>query len=555
MESYVDDMISKSLTTPDHIKDLKECFDNLGRYNMKLNPEKCAFGVPSGKFLGFLVSERGIEANPEKINAIIEMKIPQTQKDIQKLAECLTALRRFIPKLTERCLPFFELLKGARNKKLVDWTPECHTAFEEIKRHLMNPPVLSKAKPGEPLSLYITAGPKAVSSALVQEEGGTQSPVYYVSQVLKDAETRYPNLEKFTLALVHSNRKLRQYFQGREIRVVTDQQLRKIIHKPDASGRLVNWVIELSQFNIKFVPRTAIKAQALAEFVMECTFPERNLPSPQEITPEGTNSETDSWKLYVDGSSTAERSGAGLILISPEGFTIQHAITFAFKATNNQDEYEALIVGLKLEKSLGISKMTVYSDSQIVVKQTSGEYIVKDPTLAQYQTMVRNILETTPDITIFQINREENSKADELSKLMQNASDLVSSVYFEELKVPSTEQAEVLCIGSPDNWMTPYIAYLRDGALEEDQNKARYLKHKAARFFLEEGQLYRRTFSAPTLKYVDPEEANYCLREVHEGICGDHLAAKALAYKIIRQGYYWPTIHSDYVAYVKKCPQ
>ncbi|XP_074327573.1 uncharacterized protein LOC141665486 [Apium graveolens] len=246
----------------------------------------------------------------------------------------------------------------------------------------------------------------------------------------------------------------------------------------------------------------------------------------------------DSCKLYVDGSSTAERSGAGLILISPEGFTIQQAITFAFKAMNNQAEYEALVAGLKLEKSLGISKMTIHSDSQIVVKQTSGEYIAKDPTLAQYQAMVRNILEATPDITILQINREENSKADELSKLVQNTSDLVSSVYFEELKVPSIEQAEVLCIGSPGNWMTPYIAYLGDGTLPEDQNKARYLKYKAACFFLEEGQLYRRTFSTPTLKCVDPEEANYCLREVHEGICGDHLAAKALAYKIIRQGYY-----------------
>ncbi|XP_074374562.1 uncharacterized protein LOC141714969 [Apium graveolens] len=377
----------------------------------------------------------------------------------------------------------------------------------------MDPPVLSKAKPGEPLSLYIAAGPKAVSSVMVREEGGTQNPVYYVSQVLKDAETRYPNLEKFALALIHSSRKLRQYFQGREIRVVMDQQLRKVIHKPDASRRLVNWAIEVSQFNMKFVPRTAIKVQALAEFVMECTFLESTQPLPREMSPKRTNSGTDSWKLYVDGSSTAERFGAGLILISLEGFTIQQEITFTFKATNNQAEYEALIVGLKLAKSLGISRMTIHSDSQIVVKQTTGEYIAKDPTLAQYQAMVRSTLEATPDITILHINREENSKADELSKLVQNSSDLVSSVYFEELKVPSIERAEVL---SPDNWMTPYIAYLRDGTLPEDQNKARYLKHKAARFFLEEGQLYRRTFSAPTLKCVDPEEANYCLREVHQ---------------------------------------
>ncbi|XP_074339798.1 uncharacterized protein LOC141677672 [Apium graveolens] len=147
--------------------------------------------------------------------------------------------------------------------------------------------------------------------------------------------------------------------------------------------------------------------------------------------------------------------------------------------------------------------MIVHSDSQIVVKQTSGEYITKDPTLAQYQTMVQNILEATPDITILQINREENSKADELSKLVQNTSDLASSVYFEELKTPNTERAKVLCIGSADNWMTPYVAYLKDGTLLEDQNKVRYLKHKPARFFLEDDQLYRRTFSAPTLKCVE----------------------------------------------------
>ncbi|XP_074346459.1 uncharacterized protein LOC141685245 [Apium graveolens] len=136
---------------------------------------------------------------------------------------------------------------------------------------------------------------------------------------------------------------------------------------------------------------------------------------------------------------------------------------------------------------------------------------------------------------------------------MQNTLDLSSSVYFEELGAPNTHRAEVLCIGSTDNWMNPYIAYLKDGTLPEDQSKARYLKHEDAHFFLEDNQLYRRTFSAPTLKCVNPEEADYYLREVHEGICGDRLAAKSLSYKVIRQGYYWPTIHTDAVAYVKKC--
>ncbi|XP_074328066.1 uncharacterized protein LOC141665978 [Apium graveolens] len=236
----------------------------------------------------------------------------------------------------------------------------------------MNPPILSKAKPGEPLYLYIVAGERAVSSALIREESGSQSPVYYVSQVLKDVETRYPNLEKFALALVHSSRKLRQYFQGREIRVITNQPLRKIIHKPDASGRLVNWAIELSQFNINFFPRTTIKAQALAEFVMECTFPEVSETPKTQSGEEKETSNRNPWTFYVDGSATAERSGAGLILSSPGGFTIQQAITFAFKATNNQDEYEALLSRFTLAKSLGVRCLTIYSDSQIVVRKTNG---------------------------------------------------------------------------------------------------------------------------------------------------------------------------------------
>ncbi|XP_074342542.1 uncharacterized protein LOC141680136 [Apium graveolens] len=167
--------------------------------------------------------------------------------------------------------------------------------------------------------------------------------------------------------------------------------------------------------------------------------------------------------------------------------------------------------------------------------------------------MVQSHLETIPDTPILHINKEENSKVDDLSKLVQNTADTSSLVYFKDLGTPSTDRAKILCISSPDNWMTPYIAYLKDGTLPKYQNKAHYLKHEAARFFLEDNQLYRRTFSAPTLKCVNPDEADNCLREAHEGICGDHLAAKALAYKVIRKGYYWPTIHADTMAYMKKC--
>ncbi|XP_074336361.1 uncharacterized protein LOC141673512 [Apium graveolens] len=244
------------------------------------------------------------------------------------------------------------------------------------------------------------------------------------------------------------------------------------------------------------------------------------------------------WILKVDGSSTSERSGAGLILKSPEGFTVQTDISFGFPTTNNQAEYEALIAGLKLSRTLRVQDLKLYSDSQIVVKQTNGEYIEKDPTLAKYQALVQSYLASIPNHQVLQICREENQQVDILSKLVRNSSDLDCSVYFEELHKPSIESEEVLEIESNHNWMTPFINYLEKGYLPKDKGKDQRLKAKAAKFFLEEGILYRRTFSSPILKCFGPEEAKYCLAEVHEGICGDHKSAKVLAHKIIRQGYY-----------------
>ena len=153
--------------------------------------------------------------------------------------------------------------------------------------------------------------------------------------------------------------------------MVTDQPLRKIIHKPDAFGRLINWAVELSQLNLVFLPRTSIKAQALADFIVECNFPETTLnPTMDQGNPHRHTPNPDSWELYMDGSSTNERSEADLILCGPGGFTVQQAITFQFPAINNQAEYEPLLAGLRLALTPNLKKLWIYSDSQIVVKQT-----------------------------------------------------------------------------------------------------------------------------------------------------------------------------------------
>ena len=168
VQVYVDDMLVKSLSEDDHLSDLRETFDTLRTYNMKLNPSKCAFGVTAGKFLGFMVSQRGIEVNPEKIQAIIELEPPRTVKEVQSLNGKIATLNRFVSKATNKCLPFFRTLK-----KSFEWTDKCQVAFENLKAYLSSPSLLSPSKPGEELYLYLAISQAAVSAALVREENGS----------------------------------------------------------------------------------------------------------------------------------------------------------------------------------------------------------------------------------------------------------------------------------------------------------------------------------------------------------------------------------------------
>ena len=168
VQVYVDDMLVKSLHEVDHLDNLRETFDTLRSFNMKLNPNKCAFGVTTGKFLGFMVSQRGIEVNPEKVRAIMELEPPRTVKEVQSLNGNIAALNRFVSRVTNRCLPFFRTLR-----KSFKWTDECQMAFNDLKASLSSPSLLSPSMPGEELYLYLAVSQAAVSTTLVRKEDGS----------------------------------------------------------------------------------------------------------------------------------------------------------------------------------------------------------------------------------------------------------------------------------------------------------------------------------------------------------------------------------------------
>ena len=207
MEEYIDDMLVKSTTTELHITHLSDAFQILREYNMKLNPAKCAFGVSTGKFLGLIVNYRGIKANPDKIKAVLDMPPPSNIKEVQRLTERIAALSIFVSKASDKCQPFFQVLK-----KAFQWDTHCEEAFATLKTYLSSPPILVSPFEGELLTLYLAVSDLLTSVILVRDKDRVQHSVYYCSRALRRVEERYPRMEKLILALVTAARKLRPYF-------------------------------------------------------------------------------------------------------------------------------------------------------------------------------------------------------------------------------------------------------------------------------------------------------------------------------------------------------
>ena len=209
------------------------------------------------------------------------------------------------------------------------------------------------------------------------------------------------------LAVVFSARRLRHYFHSFTVVVMTNLPIQKVLQKPDVAGRMVRWVVELSEFDIQYEPRGFIKGQVYANFVAE-------------LSPGGDPQEVElgsQWMLSVDGSSNQQGSGAGIILEGPNGVLIEQALRFSFKASNNQAKYEALIARMLLAKEMGAQSLVAKSDSQLVTGQVTGEYQAKDPQMAAYLRYVEMLKGAFAMFELVHVPREQNARADLLAKL------------------------------------------------------------------------------------------------------------------------------------------
>ncbi|RVW43671.1 Transposon Ty3-I Gag-Pol polyprotein [Vitis vinifera] len=352
VEVYIDDIVVKSKTREQHILHLQEVFYLLRKYDMKLNPSKCAFGVSAGKFLGFMVSQRGIEVSPDQVKAVMETPPPRNKKELQRLTGKLVALGRFIARFTDELRPFFLAIRKAGTQ---GWTDNCQNALERIKHCLMHPPILSSPIPKEKLYMYccLRMGNQRRSIPLPFAKGA--ETCLLCQQSLADVETRF-NWANATM--------------GHRIERIWNRIPTQIIQKRPSNGRL--------------------RARIFT----------KTRPAPRI-------SEQEWWTLRVDGASRSSGSGVGLLLQSPTGEHLEQPSGWDSPRLTMKQNTRPSCPDWTSPCAIRL-QTPIYSDSQLVVRHVQKEYEAKDSRMARYLAKVRSTLQQFTEWTIEKIKRADN---------------------------------------------------------------------------------------------------------------------------------------------------
>jgi ribonuclease HI len=263
-----------------------------------------------------------------------------------------------------------------------------------------------------------------------QEEGhafGVQRPVYFISEVFSESKVRYPIIQKLLYAILITSRKLHHYFDVYNIPVVTDFPLVDILHNWDATGRISKWAVELGALTLNFKPRTAIKSQALVNFMVEW----------RENQVEAPANQPELWVMHFNGSLKLGGGGVGVLFISPKGEQLKYVFQILFEVSNNEAECEALLRGLCLAVSLGIKRLLVYGDFLLVVQQVNKEWDIDKETMDVYVAEVRKLENKFLGLEIHHVIRDNNVGADVLSKLGSDQVNVPPGVFIHELHHPS----------------------------------------------------------------------------------------------------------------------
>ncbi|RVW70517.1 Retrovirus-related Pol polyprotein from transposon 17.6 [Vitis vinifera] len=408
------------------------------------------------------------------------MPAPKTEKEIRGFLGRLQYISRFIARLTDICEPIFRFLR--KNQPIV-WNDDCQFAFEKIKEYLLSPPVLVPPTPGRPLLLYLSVLDMALGCMLAQiDDLGKERAIYYLSKRMLEYEMKYVMIERLCLALVWATRRLRHYMTEYSVHLISRlDPLRYLFDRPALTGRLMRWLVLLTEFDIQYVSQKSIKGSIVVDHLGSLPTSEDRLVDddfPDEEFVAMTS--LSGWCMYFDGAANQSGYGIGVLLVSPQGDHIPR-------------------------------QMEVFGDSNLVLRQIQGDWKTRDVKLRPYHAYLEFYLASSVDIPI--------------------------DVVIRPLLIESRSAPTYCClIGEIEDqddlpWYHDIHQFLRFGTyLEVATTKdRRALRHLATRFVICGDTLYRRSADGMLLLCLDRASADRVMREVHSGVCGPHMGGHMLA--------------------------
>ncbi|KAG5552094.1 hypothetical protein RHGRI_010249 [Rhododendron griersonianum] len=401
---------------------------------------------------------------------------------------------------------------------------------------------------GKPLILYLTSTTRSIGALLVQEVDGTERPVYYISRKVHGAEERYTAIERHCLALVFTAQKLRHYFLSFPIQIITKcDPARFLLSRPALTGRVARWLLALAEFDISCVTPKAIKCQALANLLAQ--FPSGQCEPLEDCLPGdgfealATSTDEQHWTLSFDGAAGSGSGGAGVVLQTEEGDRVHLAYKLDFPCSNNEAEYEALILSLIAAKERGVKHLRIAGDSKLVVLQTEGIYALKEPTLAPYRTTVQKLMKFFKGVSIIHKPRSENRFPDALATLGARTEFGEDRACIEIVKMFEPSAVEDFAEPTED-WRGSIKIQLVTGV-------GHLSTAELSSFIVLHGELYHRGPQGWLARCICAKEAEEVLDRIHIDNCADNEIA--LYRRIQRQGYYWPTMKKEADLITKNC--
>ncbi|XP_070667421.1 uncharacterized protein [Malus domestica] len=514
----------------------------LVKHELHIKPGCKAFRQPPRRFSTEV--QLGIK---DELVRLLKAGFIRTARYVEWLANIVLVLKKNANSAGK--MKAFSTFLKLKDSDTFAWTTEHQAAFTQIKVSLTTPPVLVPPRRGKPLKLYISAAEESIGCLLAQDnDAGREQAIFYLSRNLNPPEINYSTVEKLCLAVFFAASKLRHYMLPSVTQVIAQTDvIRYMLTRPIVKGRIGKWTMALSEFSLQYVPQKAVKGQALADFLAHHPSPYGFGDTDVEIGMVDTRDNY--WTMYFDGSSTSSAAGVGVVIQSPHHNRWYFSLKLDFDCTNNQAEYEALIIGLGLLHDLRATCALVLGDSELVINQLNGSFRCMSCTLAPYNMVASYLAESFAGITFKHISRCHNTDADELAQIASGAQPLGGKLGREipvlqqlypalvnqqilrrddvirtrVMSLPSLldrQDSVEICTTDviPDDWRAPIMQYL-DGPSGKHSRRTRV---HATNYVTYQNELYRKGEDGLLLLCLGPQESARAITEVHEGVCRAH---------------------------------